>query len=50
MSSKPIKMVRATDVAVQFYLETEAVVDEYLACLKEQILTEINACGKVMVQ
>lgn len=50
MVSKPTKVVRAADVAVQSYLETEADVDEYLARLKQQILTEINAGGKVRVQ
>ena len=50
VAAKPTKVIRAADVAVQSYLETESDVDEYLARLKKQILTEINAGGKVRVQ
>ena len=50
VTAKPTKVVRAADVAVQSYLETESDVDEYLARLKKQILAEINAGGKVRIQ
>lgn len=50
VTAKPTKVIRAADVAIQSYLETESDVDEYLARLKKQILTEINAGGKVRVQ
>jgi hypothetical protein len=42
--------VRAADVAVQSYLETESDVDEYLAKLKQKIVAEIKAGGKVRIQ
>jgi hypothetical protein len=48
--AKPTKVVRAADVAIQSYLETESDVDEYLARLKRKIVTEINAGGKVRIQ
>ncbi|MDP3308446.1 BREX system P-loop protein BrxC [Methylotenera sp.] len=48
--AKPTKVVRAADVALQSYLETESDVDEYLARLKKKIVAEINAGGKVRVQ
>ena len=48
--AKPTKVVRAADVALQSYLETESDVDEYLARLKKKIIAEINAGGKVRVQ
>ncbi|NOT17080.1 MAG: BREX system P-loop protein BrxC [Sulfuriferula sp.] len=47
---KPTKVVRAADVAVQSYLETESDVDEYLAKLKQKIVAEIKAGGKVRIQ
>jgi hypothetical protein len=47
---KPTKVVRAADVAVQTYLETEDDVEEYLGRLKKKILSEINSGGKVRVQ
>ena len=48
--TKPTKVVRAADAALQSYLETESDVDEYLARLKKKIVAEINAGGKVRVQ
>ena len=50
VTAKPTKVVRAADVAVQSYLETESDVDEYLAMLKKKIVAEINAGGKVRIQ
>jgi len=47
---KPTKVVRAADVAVQSYLETESDVDEYLAKLKRKIVAEIEAGGKIRMQ
>lgn len=47
---KPTKVVRAADVAIQTYLETEDDVEEYLGRLKKKILSEINSGGKVRVQ
>lgn len=47
---KPTKVVRAADVAIQTYLETEDDVEDYLGRLKKKILTEINSGGKVRVQ
>lgn len=47
---KLTKVVRAADVAVQSYLETESDVDEYLGKLKRKIVAEIEAGGKIKMQ
>ena len=47
---KPAKVIRAADIATKVYLETEADVDDYLARLKNKIVSEINAGAKVRVQ
>lgn len=47
---KPIKIVLASAVVEQSYLETEAEVDGYLDRLKQKILIEIRAGGRVRVQ
>ena len=48
--AKPTRVVRAADLAVKSYLETEADVDVYLAKLKTELLAVIRAGQKARVQ
>lgn len=45
-----IRVISAADLATQSYLETESEADDYLARLKQRIVKEIRAGGKVRIQ
>jgi hypothetical protein len=49
-AAKAPRVIRASDFASKTYLETEADVDDYLAKLKAELMSAINAGTKARVQ